>query len=858
MRDFLFQIFGVRTGDAGDIVGWQLQGHPAWGWPAGVGLVAVALVTGFWLYRNPGATLSLSRRRLLGFLRGLALAGVAAVLLRPALHLDLEGTVRQSIALVFDQSASLALRDPRTAAEDQVRAAMALGNLPVDGGIGQPSPGPFRLPPSRLELLQAALTNREYALLERLGRGFDLKVSGFSGELEALHLGGTNAVRAPSGAGPGGASEAAGLAASAALTPVSLAAALGADGRETAPGVALREVLDRERGRPLAGVVLFTDGIRNAGPDLREVAARAREAGVPVHFVGLGTTAPRDLQVAELEAQELGFVRDEVPVRVRLRARGFAGETVPLTLTLSKTVIETREVRIEGDGEVTETFKVTPELTGDFELAAEVPAKSDEILAENNRRSRRLRVMDDRIRVLLLEQSARWEFRYLQALLLRDRRVELKCVLFDGDPAISRDPGSPYLDAFPSRREDLFSYDVIVFGDVDPRQFTPAQLETLAEFVSRSGGSFLMVAGRRFSPWSYRDTALERLLPVEFERSPAPVPGTAVHDRPIRLSLTGEGAASPLLRISEDPAENARRWEALPPVFWVAPVQGAKPAAQVLVVERPVEPSTAGPGTPAPGPGGVDPAATTASAPGAAAGGGVPVVALQQYGVGQSMFVGTDNLWRWRRNEGEAFYVSFWARAVQRLAIGHLLSGSRRTQVTLDRPSTLPGERLGVTARVFSNAYEPVHEPSLLASVERASAATAGAGGATVGSVVLRSVPDQPGVYRGEIVAGVAGRYRLVMGGEALAAADFTVEDRWIEAGETALQADALREAAAAAGGEFFREEDLGRLPHAVQGKAHRVRSRAVVEVWSSPAWFLGLLALLATEWVLRKLWQLK
>src|SRR5690606_22735530 len=98
-----------------------------------------------------------------------------------------------------------------------------------------------------------------------------------------------------------------------------------------------------------------------------------------------------------------------------------------------------------------------------FVLEVKVPARANEILAENNQDLRRIRVVDNRIRVLLVEQSPRWEFRYLQALLMRDRRVELKCVLFDGDPAIARAPDSPYLEAFPSGREELFAYDVVMF-----------------------------------------------------------------------------------------------------------------------------------------------------------------------------------------------------------------------------------------------------------------------------------------------------------------------------------------------------------------------------------------------------------
>ena len=59
-------------------------------------------------------------------------------------------------------------------------------------------------------------------------------------------------------------------------------------------------------------------------------------------------------------------------------------------------------------------------------------------MKDNNSRAQRLKVIDAKIKVLLVDQSPRWEFRYLQAMLLRDRRVDLKCFLVEGDKAISR------------------------------------------------------------------------------------------------------------------------------------------------------------------------------------------------------------------------------------------------------------------------------------------------------------------------------------------------------------------------------------------------------------------------------------
>lgn len=814
MNNLLLRLLGVSPDDVGSVVGLELDIQPALGgWLVGALVVASVLVA-FWSYRRRDVELTRGQRGVLLALRLFALLGIAGILLRPGVGLVVEGLVRQTLLLLVDESASLNLRDPRTDTADQVRAAIAAGRLPPGSRLtATVPPGPAGAL-SRLELLQAVLTNRELAIVDRLAKTFDLRAVGFAGELLSLEgatdLGSTNSESATAAAG------------------VRLASRLRADGRVTALGTALREVLDREQGRPLGGVIAFTDGIRNAGADPREAANLLREAGVTLHTVGLGTTLPRDLQVVELSAPEAAFVREEIPVSVRLRGRGLGGQNAEVALQLDGLRVDARSVTFDEQGEVTVAMRFTPERTGDYELSADLAPRQDEILTENNRITRRLRVMDDRIRVLFLEQSPRWEFRYLQALLLRDRRVELKCVLFDGDPAIARGPASPYLSEFPSRREELFAYDLIVFGDVDPRNFTPAQLEILSDFVARSGGAFLMVAGRRFSPWGYRDTPLERLLPVHFDRVFTESPATAVYDQPHKVMLTAVGRESPLLRMSEDEEENVQRWQALPPLYWLAPVGRAKPAARVLVAE--------------PGP--------TDDAP------GTPVIALQQYGVGESMFIGTDNTWRWRRNAGEDFFVGFWGRVVQRLAIRHLVSGSRRTQLLLDRVSLVPGDRLGVTARLFSSAFEPLTEPLVRAEVEPYPPPTNGP--LVAAELSLRAVPDQPGLYQGEWVTGRPGRFRLRVGADAPATADFTVEDRLVEAGETAMQEPLLRELASSTGGEFFREETLDRLPEAVRSRAQRVRSRLVVDLWSSPLYFLLVLGFLTVEWGLRKWWHLK
>src|SRR6266478_1609228 len=107
------------------------------------------------------------------------------------------------------------------------------------------------------------------------------------------------------------------------------------DGRASAIGSSLRTLADRYRGRPLAGVLLLTDG--NA-TDLRgapAVPGRSSErrldlAGLPpIYPVVIGTTDPIvDLAVQQVRVSQTAFEDAPVSVQADVAATGFRGESV--------------------------------------------------------------------------------------------------------------------------------------------------------------------------------------------------------------------------------------------------------------------------------------------------------------------------------------------------------------------------------------------------------------------------------------------------------------------------------------------------------------------------------------------------
>ena len=813
------RLLGAPADDAVRIAGATLafRGGLGMGWFIVLLLLFAAFAV--WTYRSAAPAVAPWKRHLLAFLRLGFLALLLALLLRPVLAFTVEGSIRRTLAILLDGSASMQIKDPRVDDDDRKRVAIARNALDPKAGLKQPlerSRTREFEQIARLDLVRAALQNPRLDLLPRLDHEFDLSAFTFGQGLAEL----SSARTEP-------ASSKAREKRRANIDSFDWTERLEAKGTSTALGDAIRETLNRKRGQPLAGIVLVTDGVNNAGAHPRDAAAQARAEGVPLYIYGVGITSPRDIILQNLFASDVTFLKDEVPVTVRVRAQGLAGETAELTLKLDDETVAMRTVTFGADDEQVIPLKFTPQRLGDFALTASIAPRADETVPDNNSRTQRLKVIDARIKVLLVDQSPRWEFKYLQMMLLRDRRVDLKCVLVEGDKNLSRTPDSPYLAEFPARRDDLFQYDLVILGDLDPKVLGAQHQENLNKLVSEFGGALVVLAGKRFMPAAYRRSALEKLLPVEFDAPTLDTRIDPVADKPIKLQLTAAGRASPMLRLSDKDAENAQLWSELPPIYWVARVNRAKPAAEVLLVDP-------------------DPAKESRS-------GKMPVMAAQQYGLGQVLYVGSDNFWRWRKNAGDFFHTAIWGQISQRISIQRLLGVSRRTQLSTDRQNYMTGDRVSVYARLYTGAgFDPVDQPL----VKGHYALKTGQGPRP--EVLLRPVPEQPAMYRGEFIAPAAGTYGFSVENDPQTVIDFSVAEPKFEFGETAMNEPLLKELARNTGGEYFREETLHALPETIRAKTERVQSPLEVELWSSPLYFLLLLGLVTAEWVLRKLSYLK
>ncbi len=794
-------------GSADAALSWEGIG----GGPAFVLLLVLGAAI-WWSYRRGAPGLSRWRRNLLIALRTLLAALFVMLLARPVLLITLNDPVRGKLLVLLDDSGSMGLKDRRSTPADVNRAALAADLLAPDASLDSspPSGNEKWKDASRADILRAVTGNRRLDLWARLAEKADLHFHCFGRDLHDL------------GALPAGPENAA---QAAAAVPELLGRMTFAE-PATAFGDAVRQLLEENRGQPVSGILLVTDGANNTGAPPEEIAELARQENVPLYTWGIGITGPRDVIVRELAGPRGAFVKERAEFSVRVRAPGFTGQTVTLRLRANGREVDKKEIRLTGDSEAEYRLGFEPQEKGEARMEAVIDPLEGEASRDNNIATTKIRVLDNQVKVLYVEQEPRWDFRYLLSTLQRDRRLAVRCLLIDGGADLANErPDSGFLKEFPATREELVTNEIIVLGDVDPAALGEAHMKLLQEWVGEIGGGLIFMAGPKQDPIHYAGTPLALLLPVELDPAVNAEAWAARSRVPVRLRLTPTGELSPLLRLSDSSLENRQIWNEFPGVRWTARVARAKPTAQVYLEEAGAE-------------GAVHP----------------PVIAQQAYGKGTVLYFGFDETYRWRSRSGEKYYARVWNQIIQSFSLERQLGASARTQLKVARPEYTVGETVTISGKLYTASFTPLGE----ASVPGTLSVLPPDAPADARAVSLLERPEAPGEYQWEFVARTPGEYRFSTILDPNAVVKFEVTAPRLEQSQTALDASLLETMAQTSGGRFLREEDLHRLPDLIASRTMTVPSFKKRELFYSPWWMAALMALAITEWLLRRLWRLQ
>ncbi|HVT29595.1 MAG TPA: hypothetical protein VHE81_16380 [Lacipirellulaceae bacterium] len=778
---WLAEWLGVSAASYGDAAKWQLDSR--WSWPpwATLLLVLVAILWTVAVYSREAGSAGRIYRASLVTLR-LAAVGILLVMIAQwAVALWLTGP--PVVALVIDRSASMSIADHY---DDQPLSSHLSERFIADG----------LKEPTRLNIAKMLLKQQDARLLDELDHRYRVAAYAVDGDVERLSEGGTSAELARTIQG---------------------LSSQGAESQSTRVGDGLLRVLDDFRGAPPAAVILLSDGDVTQGASLAGAAESLRSAGVPLLAVGLGSARPpRDIELVDVLVDDAVFVNDVVSLQAHIKASGLEGQTATVAL------------RREGDSKPraiesiilpsagkTLSVQLTdrPTKPGVVKYIVEITQRDDEAKKDNNRQTRTVAVRDEKIRVLLAAGYPNYEFRFLKTLLERDHTVELSTYLLDADPDYAEQDKTA-LRSFPLNRDELFAYDVIIIGDVNPRLLPQSVWHNVREFVAEKGGGAVFIAGPRFLPAAYRDTPdVSALLPIGLNSrsEAASFAGDATHGFTVRP--TALGLSNPALQIGDSPDRTQQIWNKLAPLYWVDPVGRLKPAAQVLAEVA-----------------------------------GKPAICFQYFGAGRVLYDAIDSTWRWRIGAGDRYFARYWVQAIRFLAHGKLDKG-RGFELTTDRREYRRGESATVRARFLDPQLAPAGD-EVVVLIE--------ATGQVRRRVTLRRNPSMAGVYEGAIPDLAVGQYNILVVQPELAgsppAVRFFVTAPPGEFARPEMNADGLAAAAAATHGKFYTVTDADRLlADLPTGRRVPIQNLPPISIWNRWWMLAAFLGCLTAEWILRK-----
>lgn len=619
--------------------------------------------------------------------------------------------------------------------------------------------------------------------------------------------------------------------------------------RESDIAGAVREVLQRLRGVSVSAVVVFSDG----GQQGREVLAVADlPDDVPVFAVGVGQdVAWRDLALAGLSVTR----GEEVAVTARVQADGFAGARVVVEVLDGAHAVASADLGVSGDSEehsVRLTFAPQSRTWRAYRVRARLAGLGEERIVENNVRDFAIDNREQTYRILYFSGRPNWENRFVRRALEGAPQLSLSSLirisgperkfefrgqrdatmanpLFEGlddqalnapryDEAVFLRIGvgeAELASGYPLMEAELFRYHLVILGEIERDFFAQGQLELTRDFVSRRGGSLLMLGGpRSFAGGNWYQSVIEPMLPVVLRTA------EGMEEAFFRPHPTVDGMLSGVWLLDSDMKRNADLWAQMPDLYGLNAFAMTRAGATVLATAK------------------------------TQAGQDRPLFAWQRYGEGMSAVLATGETWPWQMMApaGDESHARFW----------------RQLARALVQPVPSPVAMIGADSDIVVDEVRDVRfvvRDSLFVPREgvRVEVVATGGDGQRTALPVSESM-EETGVYAAAFRAAQPGLYRVdVLARDGTGAEVGRLETAVLARSDhrefdvARYNPDFLKAVAEHTGGAFF---ELDALDQVIAQIPWTDSQNAVVDrvaLWHWPPFYAVLVLLWTAEWYLRR-----
>jgi uncharacterized membrane protein len=551
---------------------------------------------------------------------------------------------------------------------------------------------------------------------------------------------------------------------------------------------------------------------------------------LPIVTVPLGSTREyKDILIKAVKAPPLAFRGREVMIDVTIKSYGYTGLTIPVLLKEGDKLLTAKNTRINtSPGEVTASLSFIPDEAGQKNLSISIPQQFGESLVSNNSFNLSMKVVRDKIRILMVSGNPSMNYRFMRTALKNDPSIDLLSFVILRTPSDILNVPTHEQSLIPFPVETLFSkeiknFDLLIFDNFKYTLYlSPHHLESIREFV-RGGGGFAMIGGPNLlNEGRYAMTPIGEILPVRFAEKE-----DYRRDSQVGVRLSRAGVVHPIMRLSSDTAgdtagDDVQRlnfWQEMPPLDGFNLLEPKSSAAVLL---------ESADGIP------------------------WPILTVSNYGNGRVLTLATDYSWKWymgmvARGKGNLAYLRLVDRMVRWLTKD---PGLDPVQITLPESAGSAGQEIEIRIKLKEEDLSPNLRSMVSFSVLNPD-------GVKIESKLKPT--GQLGEYLGSLLPQKGGIYKLIVETSAGNLEESVVVAGLLDSLDAAPDHEQLKKISASTGGKFLpRSEDLLKEIEAYTERGqHSFIEEKRLPLWGMMYTLAIILALLGTEWYLRRKWGL-
>ncbi len=238
---------------------------------------------------------------------------------------------------------------------------------------------------------------------------------------------------------------------------------------------------DKER---VGAMLIVSDGAANVGMEPLQAAS---ETDIPIYSLVIGGVISRnDTRIVRIDAPSVAYSNTEFELEVFYGGSGHEGEGAWIEISEGRSLLHSTKVKLPADGAVASTkIKLVFSEPGLKNIRASITQFEGDGNPENNSRNFLLKVLKDKISIIIVASKLNWELSFLKNALEEDGHFKIDVALSEGKTGM-------FWRNLPTG-DQWSNYDLIIVIDIDPRLLGVKSSDI--QTAVKGGRGFLYIAG---------------------------------------------------------------------------------------------------------------------------------------------------------------------------------------------------------------------------------------------------------------------------------------------------------------------------------------------------------------------------